>query len=79
MLLVFSGCQNLQLAMQNGCFATETGEHVIEQVKGVRRDKADGVSILHNLQVGAAGVAFFGEAGGGSSGLSGSSGTSGGT
>jgi len=53
--------------------------HIIRRMRDARRVEADGASVLHNLQVRAAGVAFFGEAGGGFSGLSGCSTAVGGT
>ena len=43
---------------------------VVRHMGGVHRVEANGASVLHDLQVGAAGVAFFGGSGGGSSGLS---------
>jgi len=64
---------------ETGCCAAETSARVVGHMGGVHGVEADGASVLHDLQVGAAGVAFFGGSGGGSSGLSSGGDASGGT
>jgi len=51
----------------------------VGQRRGARRVKADGMSVLHDLRVGAVGVAFFRGTRGSSSGLSGGGDANGGT
>jgi len=76
---MFSDVEVIHWRCEAGSFANKTSGRVVRQVGGARGIEANGVSVLHDLRVGAVGVASFGGAGGSSSGLSGGGDANGGT